>query len=75
MAERKQEKQQVLIRIRRELWDHLFDEAARGQLARKIRFSVPSLIVEELEFVNSLKSHHPEMYAAAKAAVDKLNKS
>jgi len=75
MHEQKQEKQQVLIRVRQELYDNLFDEAGRAQLDRKVRVSVPSLVVEQLEFVSLLKAHHPEIYDAAKAAVEQLNKS
>lgn len=75
MHEQKQEKQQVLIRVRQELYDNLFEEAGRAQLDRKVRVSVPSLVVEQLEFVSLLKAHHPEIYDAAKAAVGQLNKS
>jgi DNA-binding transcriptional regulator/RsmH inhibitor MraZ len=75
MSEQKQEKQQVLIRVRHELYDSLFDEAGRATLDRKARVSVPSLVVEQLEFVSTLKAHHPDIYEAAKAAVERLNKS
>lgn len=75
MSEQKQEKQQVLIRVRQDLYDNLFEEAGRAQLERKVRVSVPSLVVEQLEFVSLLKAHHPEIYDAAKAAVEELNKS
>lgn len=75
MHEQKQEKQQVLIRVRQELYDNLFEEAGRAQLERKVRVSVPSLVVEQLEFVGLLKAHCPEIYDAAKAAVERLNKS
>jgi hypothetical protein len=69
MSEQKEEKQQVLIRVPKELYDELFEEAGQAQLSRKVRVSVPSLVVEQLEFVNQLKAQHPEIYDAAKAAI------
>lgn len=75
MSEQKQDKQQVLIRVPREMYDGLFEEAGRATLDRKERVSVPSLVVEHLEFVSVLKARHPEIYDAAKAAIEQLNKS
>lgn len=75
MHEQEQEKKPVLIRVPQELYDKLFEEAGRAQLDRKVRFSVPALVIEQLEFVSLLKARHPEIYDAAKAAVEQLNKS
>jgi len=74
MSEQKQ-KQQVLIRLRTPLWDELFDEAARAQLERKQRVTVPSLVVEQLELVSFLKHNYPEIYVKAKAVIEQSNKS
>ena len=75
MSEQKQSKHQVLIRVDQSLFDELFEQAARAQLSRKLRVSVPSLVVEQLEFVVALQAQHPEIYAAAKAALEQKNKS
>lgn len=75
MDEQKKKKEQVLIRVPVELHEELFEEAAHAQLERRARVSVPSLVVEQLEFVSSLKAHHPEIYKAAKEAVEQLKKS
>lgn len=75
MSEQKQGKQQVLIRLEPQMFDTLFEQAARAQLNRKVRVSVPSLVVEQLEFVHALQTHHPEIYDAAKAAIERTNKS
>lgn len=75
MSEPKQVKQPVLIRLEPQMFDTLFEQAARAQLNRKVRVSVPSLVVEQLEFVLALQTHHPEIYDAAKAAVERTNKS
>jgi hypothetical protein len=75
MDEQKQGKQQVLIRVPQELYENLFEQAGHAQLHRRVRVSVPSLVVEQLEFVQALKEHHPEIYDAAKAAVERKNKS
>jgi hypothetical protein len=76
MSEQKQEKKQpVLIRLEPQMFDTLFERAARAQLDRRLRVSVPSLVVEQLEFVLALQTHHPEIYEAAKAAVERTNKS
>jgi hypothetical protein len=72
MTEQKQGKQQVLIRVPQRLFENLFEQAARAQLDRRVKMSVPSLIVEQLEFVHALRERHPEMYDAAKAAVENI---
>lgn len=74
MSEQKMEKQPVLIRVPQELYEHLFEEAGQAQLLRKVRVSVPSWVVEQLEFVKRLKAH-PEIYEQAKAAVEQPEKS
>jgi len=70
----KEKKQPVLIRLEPHMFDTLFEQAARAQLDRRLRVSVPSLVVEQLEFVHALQTHHPEIYEAAKAAVQRTNK-
>ena len=70
----KEKKQPVLIRLEPHMFDTLFEQASRAQLDRRLRVSVPSLVVEQLEFVHALQTHHPEIYEAAKAAVQRTNK-
>lgn len=70
-----QEKKPVLIRVPQGLYGELFEEAAMATLNRKVRASVPSIVVEQLEFISQLKAKHPEIYDAAKAALKQTNKS
>ncbi|NTB05914.1 hypothetical protein [Agrobacterium tumefaciens] len=72
-ADPKEEKHPVLIRVREDFYQELFDEAAKEQLQRRERVSVPSLVVEKLEFLAALAAECPELYNQAKEAV--LNKT
>jgi hypothetical protein len=54
MSDTKDEKKQVLIRVRQPVFDQLFSDAVEETRARRERVSVPSLVVDRLEAIDEM---------------------
>ena len=64
MSDTKEEKKQVLIRVRPPVFDRLFSDAVEETRSRRERVSVPSLVVDRLETIDEMGALPPAVLDA-----------
>lgn len=71
----KVDKHGVFVRLPEPLHSSLFEQAIDETRARKLRISVPALVVEKLDWLQKFQETCPDLYTAAKAALENKSNS